>query len=85
MAHLSQYHPMKLRSMTARGAIASGLIAAFTAVPYLPVVIMAIGFLLASLVFFGVIMPAVWSSKLARRKAAAAILGQILGTLRRHW
>jgi hypothetical protein len=75
---------MKLRSMTARGAIASGLVAAFTAVPYLPVIIMVTGLALALLVFFGVILPAVWSSKPARRKAAAAILDQILATLRHH-
>ena len=33
---------------------------------------------LALLVYIGIALPAVWSAKPARRKAAAAVLGQIL-------
>jgi hypothetical protein len=40
--------------------------------------------LLALLVFLGIALPAVWSSKPARRKAATAVLGQILTTLDHH-
>ncbi|MEU6504881.1 MULTISPECIES: hypothetical protein [unclassified Streptomyces] len=44
--------------------------------------------LLAALVFLavyaGVVLPAVWSSKPARRTAALKVLGQLLGALR-HW
>jgi hypothetical protein len=35
------------------------------------------------LVYLGVILPAVWSRKPARRAAAAAVLAQLLGVLRR--
>ncbi|MFE1409485.1 hypothetical protein ACFW6F_01465 [Streptomyces sp. NPDC058746] len=34
--------------------------------------------------FTGVVLPAVWSSHPARRRAAAAVLTQVLSTLRRH-
>ncbi len=37
---------------------------------------------LALLVYAGVALPAVWSAKPARRKAAAAVLAQILAMLR---
>lgn len=37
----------------------------------------------ALLVYVGVVLPAVWSAKPARRKAAAAVLHQILAILRR--
>lgn len=33
------------------------------------------------LVYIGIALPAVWSAKPARRKAAAAVLSQILNTL----
>ena len=36
------------------------------------------------LVYAGIALPAVWSTKPARRKAAADVLRQILGTLRRR-
>jgi hypothetical protein len=38
---------------------------------------------LVLLVYAGVVLPAVWSAKPARRKAAAAVLRQILAILRR--
>jgi hypothetical protein len=75
---------MKLRLLTARGDSASGLLAAFTAAPHLLIMIAAGVGLLALLVFLGIALPAVWSSKPARRKAATVVLGQILATLRRH-
>ncbi|MBX7551383.1 hypothetical protein [Streptomyces sp. NPDC004232] len=44
--------------------------------------------LLAALVFLalygGVVLPAVWSRKPARRAAALTVLGRLLDTLR-HW
>jgi hypothetical protein len=46
----------------------------------LTVVVMVVAF---PLVYFGVILPAVWSRKRARRDAAAAVLAQLLGVLRR--
>jgi hypothetical protein len=75
---------MKLRSLAASGVITSGFIASLRAVPHLTVAIIAIALLLALLVFFGVVLPGVWSSKPARRKAAATIFGQILAALRRR-
>jgi hypothetical protein len=75
---------MKLRLLIARGASVSGLLAAFTVAPHLLVAIAIGAALLALLVFFGIALPAVWSSKPARRKAAAAVLSQIIGTLHRH-
>jgi hypothetical protein len=75
---------MKLRLLMARGASVSGLLAAFTAAPHLLAAIAAGAALLALLVFFGVALPAVWSSKPTRRKATAAVLGQILSTIHRH-
>jgi hypothetical protein len=39
---------------------------------------------LAVLVYAGVVLPAVWSVKPARRKAAAQVLDQILSLLRRR-
>jgi hypothetical protein len=35
---------------------------------------------LALLVYIGIVLPAVWSAKPARRKAAAAVLQEILNT-----
>jgi hypothetical protein len=40
--------------------------------------------LLVLLVYAGVALPAVWSAKPARRKAAAAVLRDILASLRRR-
>jgi hypothetical protein len=39
---------------------------------------------LALLIYVGVALPAVWSAKPARRKAAAGVLRQILAILRRR-
>jgi hypothetical protein len=66
---------------------ASGVAAAMTAAGLLPlhaplVVAGGIG-VLALLVYAGIALPAVWSAKPARRKAAAAVLRQILDILRR--
>ena len=36
------------------------------------------------LVYLGIALPAVWSAKPARRKAAAAVLGQVLNALNGH-
>ena len=49
----------------------------------LPVVAGSLG-VLALLVYAGVVLPAVWSAKPARRKAAAAVLRQILDVIRRR-
>jgi hypothetical protein len=38
---------------------------------------------LVMLIYAGIALPAVWSAKPARRKAAAEVLRQILGVLRR--
>jgi hypothetical protein len=66
-----------------RGATAVGLVAALAAAQRSIVVIaLAVG-LLILLVFLSVVLPAVWSAKPARRKAATAVLGQILATLDR--
>ncbi|GFE25938.1 hypothetical protein RB199_30385 [Streptomyces libani] len=35
-------------------------------------------------VFAGVVLPAVWSSRPSRRRAAAAVLAQLLSALRRR-
>ncbi len=75
---------MKFRSLIARGASTSGMLAALAATPHLMLALAAGAGLLALLVFFGIALPAVWSSKPARRKAAAAVLEQILATLRRR-
>ena len=39
---------------------------------------------LVLLIYVGIALPAVWSAKSARRKAAADVLCQILGVLRRR-
>ena len=39
---------------------------------------------LALLIYAGVVLPAVWSAKPARRKAAAAVLRQLLASFRRR-
>ncbi|WP_328301885.1 hypothetical protein OG389_31250 [Streptomyces sp. NBC_00435] len=40
--------------------------------------------LMFTALFTGVVLPAVWSSRAARRRAAAAVLSQILMALRRR-
>ncbi len=40
--------------------------------------------LAVTLVFGGVVLPAVWSRRPARRAAAAKVLAQLLGALRRR-
>jgi hypothetical protein len=75
---------MNLRWLMAHGASAAGVLTALTAAPHLLVMIAAGAGLLALLIILGIALPAVWSSKPARRKAATAVLGQILDTLDRH-
>ncbi len=41
-------------------------------------------FILAVLIFMGVVLPAVWSAKPCRRKAAGAVLEQILDCIRKR-
>ncbi|MFD7130218.1 hypothetical protein [Streptomyces sp. NPDC059894] len=48
--------------------------------PHLPVLFLAVAFLA---VYAGVVLPAVWSRKPARRQAALKVLTQLLGALRR--
>ena len=83
-AHVTQHRSMKFKSLIVRGASITGVLAALAATSHLMPAIVAGAALLALLVFFGIAFPAVWSSKPARRKAAAAVLAQILATLRRH-
>jgi hypothetical protein len=73
---------MKLMSLITRGASASGLLTVSAAVSHLLAAIAIGSALLALLVFFGVALPAVWSSRPARRRAAADVLGLILAALR---
>lgn len=75
---------MKLRLLVTRGAGASVTLAACAAFPSLLAAVAVGVTLLVLLVFLGIALPAVWSSRPARRKAAAAVLGQILGALRRR-
>jgi hypothetical protein len=51
---------------------------------HLPQVILGGLALLALLIYCGIALPAVWSAKPARRKAAANVLCQILDVLRRQ-
>jgi hypothetical protein len=51
--------------------------------PHLSEVVLAGLAVLVLLIYFGIALPAVWSAKSARRKAAADVLRQILGVLRR--
>lgn len=54
------------------------------AIPFHTLLIFVAGVgLLILLVYAGIALPAVWSAKPARRKAAAAVLRQILAILRR--
>ncbi len=52
--------------------------------PHLSQVIVAGLAVLVLLIYFGIALPAVWSAKPARRKAAADVLRQILAVLRRR-
>jgi hypothetical protein len=74
---------MKIRLLMARGA-SSSVLAALATIPHLMIAVAASAILLALMVFFGVALPAVWSTKPDRRKSAAAVLNQILTTLRRR-
>lgn len=49
--------------------------------PAAPVLLMALVFLA---VYLGVVLPAVWSRRPARRSAALKVLTQLLGPLRRR-
>jgi hypothetical protein len=68
--------------MNASAPRVAGILAA--ALPFHALLVMAgsLG-VLALLLYAGVVLPAVWSTKPARRKAAAAVLHQILAILRR--
>jgi hypothetical protein len=63
---------------------ASSVVGALSAVLSLHALLVIAGSLgvLALLIYAGVVLPAVWSAKLSRRKAAAAVLRQILAILR---
>lgn len=52
--------------------------------PHLPQCVLAGLAVLVLLIYSGVVLPAVWSAKPARRRAAADVLRQILDTVRRH-
>jgi hypothetical protein len=52
--------------------------------PHLSQVILAGLAVLVLLIYVGIALPAVWSAKPGRRKAAADVLRQILGALRRQ-
>jgi hypothetical protein len=75
---------MNLRLLMARGASTASVLTALAAAPHLLVMIAAGLGLLTLLMFLGIALPAVWSSKCARRKAATAVLVQILAMLNRH-
>jgi hypothetical protein len=56
-----------------------GIAAATATIPVHVLLVLADGAVgLALLVYIGVVLPAVWSGKPARRRAAAAVLRQIL-------
>jgi hypothetical protein len=65
------------------GASVSSLLAVLVAAPHLLIAVAAGAAFLTVLVFFGIALPAVWSSKPSRRQAAATVFGQILAALRR--
>ena len=52
--------------------------------PHLSQAILAALGVLVLLIYFGIALPAVWSAKPARRKAAADVLREILAVLRRR-
>ena len=54
---------------------------AFGSMPPAPTVVAALA---VTLIFGGVILPAVWSRRPARRAAAAKVLAQLLAALRRQ-
>lgn len=74
---------MKPKSPTAGRARAVAALAALAAVPHLAIVIAAGAALLMLLVYLGIALPAVWSSSPARRRAASAVLGEVLDVLGR--
>jgi hypothetical protein len=67
--------------MNASASRVAGILAA--ALPFHALLVIAGLGVLALLIYAGVVLPAVWSAKPARRKAAAAVLHQILAILRR--
>lgn len=83
-AHVPQHSSMKSSSLIGRGATTVGLLAALTTAAQRPIVVIAVAVgLLMLLAFLGVVLPAVWSTKPARRKAATTVLDQILAALDR--
>jgi len=83
-ARLLNHLRMKPKLLMASRAGASAVVAVVIAAPHMVAAIAVGATLLALLVFLGIALPAVWSSKPARRRAAAAVLEQILATLRRR-
>lgn len=75
---------MKDRLLTARAVRATVVIAGLASGCHLFLTVAVGALLLGLLVFLGIALPAVWSSRPARRKAAAAVLAQILAALQRH-
>lgn len=66
------------------GLLAAAVIRRGAGYPHLVVLLAGLIGILAVLVYAGVVLPAVWSAKPARRKAAAQVLDQILSLLRRR-
>jgi hypothetical protein len=54
---------------------------AFGSMPSVPAVVAALAVIL---VFCGMVLPAVWSRRPARRAAAAKVLAQLIGAFRRQ-
>jgi hypothetical protein len=69
--------PAKAKAITTPSAIIGGGLLISN---HLPLLTILTGGLLVSL-FVGVVLPAVWSTRAARRTAALTVLIQILGTL----
>ncbi|GAA0260126.1 hypothetical protein GCM10009527_065070 [Actinomadura nitritigenes] len=76
---------MKPKSPTAGRARAAAALAVLAAVPHLAIVIAAGAALLALLAYAGIALPAVWSSSPARRRAARAVLSEVLGAPARRF
>jgi hypothetical protein len=64
-------------------AFALGIVAFAATVPARMLLVLSGGAALVLLVYIGIALPAVWSAKPTRRKAAAAVLAQILDTCTR--
>lgn len=67
--------------ITAAAKTTAGTIGSIVAVHYLPALLIVA--ILVGAVIAGVVLPAVWSAKPARRAAALAVLQEILRTIRR--